>query len=392
MTGSVGVALTGTLHLAPPTEAQLEALVRVCAWAIAEPRLPGITRETITGHVNWTVTQCPGWSSDASGHWKARFFSMLDAVLGEDHNPPKPPPSAPMLVGFNDYDGKQGTGLKWMVDHELEGLIVRPMFIGCTSTPIDAREAEAAGIRVIANWRYSWDSADNGGAGTLPAPGSPEWNRHLDALVASVRGSQGVWAHTFWNEVNNPREWPRDGELAPGDVVRAYNHVRSCVRDLGARMSPGALDPYHASRGDLRDWLAEIWGGIDGAELFAAHGYVRGPDPGLVGSEARFRDPPMQWQYLNFPLCVTTQLAWIPEHYRSLPVYVTELNHIWRTSEAARDWGWVRDERAAEVTRRSVAAGRAAGFAGLALYRWAGDAWALEENGVVLEAVQAIIV
>ena len=68
---------------------------------------------------------------------------------------------------------------------------------------------------------------------------------------------------------------------------------------------------------------------------------------------------------------------------------MTEFNHIWGDGgEEAEDYGWVDDERAAEIVRRVPIAAVDAGIAAVALYRWAGDEWALEHNRSVLEVVR----
>ncbi|MBN1250091.1 MAG: hypothetical protein JXC32_20670 [Anaerolineae bacterium] len=301
---------------------------------------------------------------------------------------PAQPPAEPVFLGFNDHDGQSGTGLKWLQDNGLRnGLIVRPLFLGGTPVAVDARQAEADGIRVILNLRYSW-STDCGGAGTLPLPYSRDWGRFIDAAANTIRGSQGVWGYTIGNEANNPREWPRDGRLQPGDVAAAYNMIRDRVADLHTRMAVGALDPYNAQAGDPRSWLGAIYRTISGAEFVAAHGYVRGPDPALVGSTAKFQDEPLTWQYLNYPGSVTALLQALPAGYGDLPVYVTEFNHLW-TDGGEGSWGWVDDARAAEIVKRAHIAAEYMGIAGLALYRWAGDQWTIEGKTHILEAVRA---
>jgi hypothetical protein len=98
----------------------------------------------------------------------------------------------------------------------------------------------------------------------------------------------------------------------------------------------------------------------------------------------------LQWQYLNYPLCVTELLRYLPERYTILPVFVTEFNHIWKTSEAVGDYGWVNDQRASEITQMAYAHAQLHNFAGLALYRWAGDEWELQHNHYVLDAIKNI--
>jgi hypothetical protein len=74
----LSIGLAGSLHLHEPSDAQLNALVRVCAWAIKSDMLPGINGvDQIKGHMDHIATQCPGWNSDRSGHWKGRFYDLL---------------------------------------------------------------------------------------------------------------------------------------------------------------------------------------------------------------------------------------------------------------------------------------------------------------------------
>lgn len=288
-------------------------------------------------------------------------------------------------LGFNDPENV-GAGM-WMAANG-GNLLVVPLAIGTHFAALDFSVYEAAGIRVIVNLRYGW-STDCGGAGTLPVPGSSEWHAFIQAATLTINAARGVWAWELFNEMNNPREFPHGADLTPGTVATAYNAIRHAL--TVRRLAVGALDPYHATHGDPRAWLQTIYSRITGAEFIAAHGYIRGPDTALVGSDAKFADDPLRWQYLNYPGCVTEPLKALPAPYRSLPVYVTEANHLWRTSEAVGDYGWVTDARAGAVVHEFYAAAALAGFAGLALYRWTGDAWALRTNGAVLEAVRALV-
>lgn len=78
----LSVGLAGSLHLYEPAEVQLKAAVRVCVWAIRSDSLPGINGvDQITGHMDHIATACPGWASAKSGHWKARFYAMLEEAL-----------------------------------------------------------------------------------------------------------------------------------------------------------------------------------------------------------------------------------------------------------------------------------------------------------------------
>lgn len=296
------------------------------------------------------------------------------------------PPAAPPLLGFNDPENT-GAG-RWMMENA-GNLLHVPIAIGTGGGALDFRVEEAQGIRVIVNARYGW-SNDCGGAGTIPRPNTDEWRKFVAATVSTIKASRGVWEWELFNEFNNPREFPKGYELKPMDVALTYNAIREQVP--GVRLAVGALDPYHASRGEPRAWLTETYNAISGAEFIAAHGYVRGPDPALVGSDAKFADAPMQWQYLNFPGCVTELLKALPARFRDLPVYVTEFNHLWKDGgERPGNEGWVTDGRAGEIIKRAYAAARTAGFAALAVYRWNHDAWAVAGNGAVKGAVAEIL-
>jgi len=343
-----------------------------------------VTRDRVLGHRDWFNTICPGWASVTSGNWKSSFYAALDAALG--YAPPAPPAPQPVSLGFNDPNN-EGAG-KWMADEGLPGLLVVPLFIGGSGAALDFSAYEYAGLRVIVNLRFSW-STDLGGAGTLPRPGTPEHAQFVDAAAHTIAHSRGVWGYEIGNEANNPREFPRGHALTPQDVVSTYNAIYDRVAGTGVRLSPGSLDPFHATHGDPRVWLKAIYEGIRTASFVAAHGYTRGPDPDLVNDTTRFTDAPLEWQYRNYPRCVTALLEALPAAYRQLPVYITEINHLSRTGTDG-NYGWVNDERAGAVVEAMVTAARQRGFAGLALYRWQGDEWAVRDNRFVLEAVKRL--
>lgn len=336
----------------------------------------------------WTGEMCLLLQKYNRGSLEKSIFALLDYRFNPEPEP-EPEPTDTPYIGFNDHEGVGGGAARFLSDNaSAVGFLLQPAFIGGSAWNIDASELEAKGIRTIVNLRYSW-STDCGGAGTLPKPYTNEWDLFVDAAVSTINNSRGVWGWTIGNEYNGPREFPLAGPLTPQDVVLTYNLIwEHCD---GARLSPGALDPFNALAGDPRDWLTQIFDDIDGADFVAAHGYVRGPDPALVGSTAKFTDHPLTWQYLNYPGCITALLSNLPEQYKELPVYVTEFNHLWKTSEAVGDIGWVTDARAAEVIHAAYAAAQYAGFAGLALYRWTGDEWAVKDNSVVLETVKSML-
>ncbi|RLI52508.1 MAG: hypothetical protein DRO87_13095, partial [Candidatus Thorarchaeota archaeon] len=226
------------------------------------------------------------------------IFAMIDYRFNTGSEPPEP--ELWPYIGFNDHEGPGSGAAQFLSSYapvlSPGGFLLQPAFIGGDAWHIDASALKAKGIRAIVNLRYSW-STDCGGAGTLPLPNTAEWQKFVDAAVATILGSSGVWGWSIGNESNNPREFPLTGSLTPQSVVQTYNYISN--RCGTARLSPGALDPFNAQAGDPRDWLVEIFNGIDRVDFIDVHGYIRGPDAALVGSDAKFTDDPLKWQYLN---------------------------------------------------------------------------------------------
>ena len=231
------------------------------------------------------------------------IFAMLDYRL--DAIPTPPPVATLPMIGFNDHEGVGGGAAKLLIENG-GGFLVQPLFIGGSPAMINAAAAQSAGVKLVVRLCYSW-STDKGGAGALPLFGSPEWQVFVDAAVQTINQSSGVWGWEIGNECNNPRESPLAGPLTPQSVIETYNYIS--VRCTQSRLTTGALDPFNALLGDPQDWAKSVYGGIVRADFISVHGYVRGPDPALVGSTAKFTDAPLLWQSLNYPGCCTDLLA-----------------------------------------------------------------------------------
>lgn len=76
----LSVGLAGTLHIHHPSNAQLDAAARVAAWAVRHEEMR-ITLRTVGGHMDIGTyegrTECPGWASAKSGHWREKFYNMI---------------------------------------------------------------------------------------------------------------------------------------------------------------------------------------------------------------------------------------------------------------------------------------------------------------------------
>jgi len=86
---NLSVGLAGTLHIHHPSNAQLDAAARVAAWAIKDDRMR-ITRGRVRGHMDVGTyrgrTECPGWASAKSGHWRELLYNRIEEMLHKCHN------------------------------------------------------------------------------------------------------------------------------------------------------------------------------------------------------------------------------------------------------------------------------------------------------------------
>jgi hypothetical protein len=87
---NISVGMAGRLHEYRPSDAQLDAAVKVAAWAVRHPEMD-VTLERVKGHRDYAQTECPGWHTG----WKADFYGRLQALLGEDPPTPPTPPTPP---------------------------------------------------------------------------------------------------------------------------------------------------------------------------------------------------------------------------------------------------------------------------------------------------------
>ena len=252
---------------------------------------------------------------------------------------------------------------------------------------IDCRRLQDAGITVIG--RLNWGYAD--GTGTLPRP--EDKGCFVDAVVQTILAAQGIEYFHVGNEPNNRQEWPGFGTddefaLTAGYVTEIYNEIWQRVAGR-AKVGPPPIDPYFGPNSNNRDWWMYILDNSAGADALFLHAKTLTNDPAEVRSRERFTDEPLTWQYLHLKT-VETALAVVPGRFRSLPVFVTELNpqHL-ETSRGAIGWlpdngKWVREALSYFREERPVT--------GVVFYRYepAGDQtpFGLEAKPVVLNAIK----
>jgi hypothetical protein len=291
-------------------------------------------------------------------------------------------PPHPVAIGLHDERGGE-----WMASQGLEGCCLVHRVVQRGPVQIDCRPLQKAGITVIA--RLNWGYAD--GTGTLPRP--QDKDTFVDAVVKTILAAKGVNYFHVGNEPNNRSEWPGFGTndvfaLSPQYVTQIYNAIWERVGDR-AKLGPPPLDPYFGPGSNNRDWWLYILSHMAGADALFLHAKTQTNDACEARSRVRFSDEPLTWQYLHLR-SVETSLTTVPSRFRSLPVYVTELNPQYlREIKGENGWlpdnaAWVREALDYFRYERPVA--------GVVFYRYesAGDQkpYGLEDKPAILEAIK----
>jgi hypothetical protein len=193
---------------------------------------------------------------------------------------------------------------------------------------------------IMARLNYGYDTT-----GTLPPPA--QYDRFARRCGDFARNSQGVSIYVIANEMNNPREWPQGQPISPENYAACFNLVYRRIKeaDPHAIVCPGAIDPYNGQWGDMRDYWRRMLHNITACDGLAVHAYTHGPDPSLVEDQSTFTNPPLVGVHFNFWVFQDVLMA-SPARFRSLPVYLTETDHIFIDQAANLGWqnvnrGWI---------------------------------------------------
>jgi murein DD-endopeptidase MepM/ murein hydrolase activator NlpD len=193
---------------------------------------------------------------------------------------------------------------------------------------------------VIVRLNYGYDAT-----GTLPPPA--QYDRFARRCGNFARNSQGVSIYVIANEMNNPREWPQGQPISPENYAACFNLVYRRIKEADPRamVCPGAIDPYNGQWGDMRDYWRRMLNNITACDGLAVHAYTHGPDPSLVEDQSTFTNPPLLGVHFNFWVFQDVLMA-SPARFRSLPVYLTETDHIFIDQAANLGWknvnsGWI---------------------------------------------------
>jgi hypothetical protein len=292
------------------------------------------------------------------------------------------PLPAEVSVGLHDEAGG-----KWMVEHELKGCCLVHGIVQRQPVHLDFRHLQEAGITVIC--RLNWGYAD--GTGTLPRP--RDKGGFVDAVVKTMLDATGVAYFHVGNEPNNRSEWPgyktsSEYALTAGYVTTIYNEIWKRVAGR-AKLGPPPLDPYFGPHSSNRDWWQYILDNITGADALFLHAKTQTNTPNEIWSRMRFGNEPLTWQYLHMRT-VETALAILPDRFKSLPVYVTELNpqHV---KEIKGTLGWQPGNTEWVYEAMDYFRGEQP-VTGVAFYRYeaAGDqaGFGLEDKPAILAAIE----
>jgi len=184
-----------------------------------------------------------------------------------------------------------------------------------------------------------------GAAGTIPR--SDRYADFARCCANWVARSQGCDIWVIGNEPNNLREHPSREQITPEQYAACFNLVYEAIKGVQpeAVVTLGAIDPTNATLGDCRQYFLAVLDNLDAVDGIALHAYTHGPDPRFIVSDEKFQHPPLTWQYYHFRMFETFMEA-IPDNLHCLPVYITEVNHLFKTGEGDHGWvdqneGWV---------------------------------------------------
>jgi predicted flap endonuclease-1-like 5' DNA nuclease len=280
-------------------------------------------------------------------------------------------------------------------------------------------------------WLWDWASRGYGvivrlNNGYEPTGTLPKHEHYDDFAAAAARWvelylkrpelspSEYTWTIQIANEQNNPREhpggWDHPKEHITAEMyAEAFNKAYAKIKDVlpNAIVCPGAIDPYNYMPmkllGNKRwrplDYYTTMLDHIDALDGIILHAYIHGPDPGRVTALTRFGDGtgPLGDHYYDFQI-YRLFMERIPGKWKDVPVYITEMNHICRPPAAPdcndpNAMGWINENKGIvreiyrEINRWNQRPYAQQIRCGL-LYRWTGDAWAIENKSGVLEDFQ----
>jgi hypothetical protein len=167
-----------------------------------------------------------------------------------------------------------------------------------------------------------------GSTGTIPDPNdAAKTEGFIQACATWVQNSgDGCHIWIIGNEVNNPREWPRNAMITPAAYANVFNRARDAIRQ-GAHQNdivcPAPIDPYNAQFGDSRLYFADMLRNIRNLDGLILHAYTHTPELTDITHTQTFGNAPLLGQYFDFQV-FRNMLDLIPSRWRNVPVFMTE--------------------------------------------------------------------
>lgn len=249
-----------------------------------------------------------------------------------------------------------------------------------------------AGYGVITRVNHGY-----GTSGTIP---SAEHHASFAKRFANfVAASKGCARWIVGNEPNHPQEWPDNVEIKPWRYADCFNQVAAAVHSLpghaGDEVIAAAIAPWTDKAGDWIAYSSEMLKNLKGCDAIGLHAYTHGASPDLITSEEKMRDAPYQDRRAEFRAYQDTLNLGVPDHMKSLPCYMTEMNQIVVVDNKIIGWinantGWVQAAYA-EIKRWNERVGTQKIFCGC-LYRWPNnDVWGLVNRDGVHADLRAAV-
>jgi hypothetical protein len=247
--------------------------------------------------------------------------------------------------------------------------------------------------------------------GTLPV--HARYGDFARACARYVQNSRGCHIWIIGNEQNNVREHPGGAEnpvehISPQMFADAFNRARRRIKAVqpDAVVVPGAVDPYNTypwvvaggRRTRPLEYFKEMLDHIVDLDGIALHTYTHWMDVGLITSKNVFGDAFLapgtsREHYYDFQAYRAFAEA-IPDKWHNCPIYITESNHWVALEHQPRNGaeegrhGWLNKDKgwvcaAYEEINRWNSMPHAQQIHCLLLFRWTGDAWAIESLGEI---------
>lgn len=269
-----------------------------------------------------------------------------------------------------------------------------------TNVPADYTAQANAGLGVIVRINHGY-----GSTGTIPTRDQyPAFAQACARFVARSRGCR-IWI--IGNEPNHADERPNGQPILPYDYARAYTLCRAAIKAVPGHEDDEVLvagpAPWNATTtypgNEKGDWVLYFVHTmmalpLDGCDGFSIHTYTHDLDPNQITGDFFHTAPGYQHLRNEFRTYLDFMNA-IPDHFRHLPVFITETDPTTRGQgwNPGNNVGWVR-----------AAYGEIADWNGdpahqpilaLILYRWPSvpdqPEWSINNRpGIIEDFVQAM--